>query len=245
MHSFIKGFLLPFQSIGLLRQTGIRPYVVWPLILNIVLFVLLAWVSSEYFGFFMDQYLPEEAWWSFMRPVLWVFFALIYLFIVFYGFTILANLVASPFNSVLAARAEKHFTGKLPDAASKGFIEDIGIAVGGEINKLVYFLLRALPLLLLFVVAVFIPGLNLLVGWLWIGFGLWFLALEYADYPMGNHAIKPKEQRRILAKHRMQSLGLGAGVSVLMMIPILGFVAMPAAVVGATRYWVEDMSADL
>jgi CysZ protein len=36
---------------------------------------------------------------------------------------------------------------------------------------------------------------------------------------------------------RLTALGFGGGVTLLMMIPLLNFAAMPAAVVGATRLW--------
>ena len=105
-------------------------------------------------------------------------------------------------------------------------------------GKIVYFLTRAVPLLILFLV----PGLNILVSVGWVLFGFWFLAIEYADYPMGNHGVRPREQRRQLRSRRLKSLLFGAGVTVMMLIPILQFAAMPAAVAGATRLWVDDLS---
>lgn len=233
------GFLLPFRGLGLLTRPGIRPFVLIPLLLNVVVFALLAWLAVSYFDQFMAQYLPEDAWWSFVRPLMWLIFAAAYALAMFYGFTILANLIASPFNGILAARIEQQLTGTLPAGSDTSLVASIGPAISGELGKLLYFLKWAIPLLLLFLVAAFIPGLNLLVSALWIGFGFWFLALEYADYPMGNHDIAPRDQRQRLARRRIKSLGFGAGVTLLML--FLGFIAMPAAVAGATRFWVEDM----
>ena len=65
---------------------------------------------------------------------------------------------------------------------------------------------------------------------------------EYADYSMGNHGLSPAEQRRQLRGRRIKSLLFGAGVTVMMLIPVLQFAAMPAAVAGATRLWVDDLS---
>jgi len=235
----LHGFLLPFHGLKLILHPKVRPYVVVPLLLNILVFALLAWAAISYFDLFMAEYLPEEAWWSFFRPLLWLIFAAAYALAMFYGFTILANLIASPFNGALAARVEQVLSGRVPSDSELSIAASIGPAIKGELDKLAYFLKRAIPLLLLFVVASFIPGLNLIATALWVGFGFWFLALEYADYPMGNHDIAPAEQRSRLANKRMKSLGFGAGVSLLML--VLGFVAMPAAVAAATRYWVEDM----
>jgi CysZ protein len=67
------------------------------------------------------------------------------------------------------------------------------------------------------------------------------LAVEYLDYPMGNHGLSFSEQRRRLRRRPMLSLSFGAGVLLLMLIPGLNFLAMPAAVAGATALWVDRL----
>jgi CysZ protein len=51
--------------------------------------------------------------------------------------------------------------------------------------------------------------------------------------------MPPKQQRQLLKRRRFKSLAFGAGVSGMML--FLGFVAMPAAVAGATIYWARDL----
>ncbi|MGB5493287.1 MAG: sulfate transporter CysZ, partial [Sedimenticolaceae bacterium] len=206
---------------------------------NILIFALLAYLAGLYFGQFMDHWLPTHDWLEFLRWLLWLLFAMVYALAVFYGFTLIANLIASPFNGVLAARIEQKLTGRRPAGADDSLLSAIGPAIGGEIGKILYFLSRALPLMILFL----IPGLNVPVGIAWVLFGFWFLAVEYADYPMGNHALRPRNQRDRLRRKRLKSLGFGAGVTVMMLIPGLQFAAMPAAVAGATRLWIEDLKA--
>nr|MDJ0741567.1 sulfate transporter CysZ [Gammaproteobacteria bacterium] len=151
---------------------------------------------------------------------------------------LIANLIAAPFNALLAARVEETLTGTRPHDADESLLKAIAPAVSGEIGKIVYFATRAVPLLLL----LFVPGLNVLASAAWLLFGFWFLAIEYADYPMGNHGVRASEQRAHLRRKRFKSLMFGAGVTALMLIPVLQFVAMPAAVAGATRLWVDDLS---
>ncbi len=208
-----------------------------PLALNILIFALLAYLAGLYFEQFMDRWLPTHDWLEFLRWLLWFLFAIVYALTLFYGFTLIANLIASPFNAVLAARIEEKLTGRRPADADDSLLRAIGPAIGGEIGKILYFLSRALPLMILF----FIPGLNVLVGIAWVLFGFWFLAVEYADYPMGNHSLRPRNQRDRLRRKRFKSLGFGAGVTVMMLIPGLQFAAMPAAVAGATRLWIDDL----
>ncbi|MCB1775450.1 MAG: sulfate transporter CysZ [Gammaproteobacteria bacterium] len=240
MYALVKGFFLPFQGLGIITRPGLRRYVIVPLLLNMLVFGGLAYLAGSYFDDFMNRWLPTQAWLEFLRWILWILFATAYAVAMFYSFTLLANLIAAPFNAMLSARVERHLTGQLPADADESLLKAIGPAVSGEIGKIVYFLSRALPLLLLFLV----PGLNILVTVAWLLFGFWFLAIEYADYPMGNHALAPKQQRQALRRQRLQSLAFGAGVTVLMLVPVLQLAAMPAAVAGATRFWIDDLAAD-
>jgi len=43
----------------------------------------------------------------------------------------------------------------------------------------------------------------------------------------------------------MLALGFGSGVTVLTMIPVLNFVAMPAAVIGGTLLWSEQLKMEI
>ena len=241
MKGLFAGLLLPFQGLRMIFRPGFRRYVMIPLLLNIAIFGLLAWLGATYFDEFMGRYLPEEGWLSWLRPLLWVVFALAYAMMMFHGFTVLANLIASPFNGLLAAKIEEHLTGTRPQGAEVSLLASIWPSVRAELGKMAYMASRMIPLLILLLVSALIPGLNLLVSALWLLAGFWFLAIEYGDYPMGNHDIPPKRQRELLKRHRLESLAFGAGVSALML--VLGFVAMPAAVAGATLYWTRDLHA--
>lgn len=238
MLSTISGFFLPFQGLRLVLSPGLRRFVVVPLLLNIAVFAALAYLAGSYFDAFMTRWLPDQSWLEFLRWLLWVLFAAAYALLMFYGFTLVANLIASPFNALLAARVEEKLTGQRPADSDDSLWQAVGPAIAGEIGKIVYLLTRALPLILLF----FVPGVNILVTIGWILFGFWFLAIEYADYPMGNHALAPKAQRALLRGRRFKSLAFGAGITVMMLIPVLQFAAMPAAVAGATRLWVDDLN---
>lgn len=240
MLSIISGVFLPFQGIRLILSPGLRRFVFIPLLLNIVIFAALAYLAGSYFDTFMDRWLPTQSWLEFLRWILWLLFAAAYAIALFYGFTLIANLIASPFNALLAARVEEKLTGTRPRDSDESLLAAIWPAVRGELGKILYLVSRALPLLVLF----FIPGINILVTIAWVVFGFWFLAIEYADYPMGNHALTPKQQREHLRRKRFKSLAFGAGVTLMMLIPILQFAAMPAAVAGATRLWVDDLDTE-
>lgn len=235
LNDYLAGLRYPFRGLSLIRRRGIRPLVIIPLGLNILLFALGIFLAVHYLGAGLDRLLPE--WLDWLRWLLWPLFVIGVLAVVFFGFTLVANLLGAPFNGPLAARVESQLTrGPAPDSGLTWYRE-AAVAVINELRKLLYFLLRALPLLLLFL----IPGVNLLAPLLWLAFGAWMLALEYADAPMGNHGLGFRDARRRLGENLPLALGFGTGMLLITLVPVLNFIAMPAGVAGATALWVDRM----
>jgi CysZ protein len=232
------GYLL--RGVGLLNKPGIRPFVLIPLLVNILVFSLLIWLGIVQFEQLMDRFLPDnESWLAWLRWLLWPLFAIAIILLVFYTFTVIANLIAAPFNGLLAEKIERYLGGELPDqpGGMKQVMKDFFPALISELRKLFYFLLRAIPLLILFL----IPVVNVVAPFLWLLFSAWFLALEYGDYPMANHNLPFKEQHQRLKHVRLTALSFGGGLTLMMMVPLLNFLAMPAAVAGATLFWRERL----
>jgi len=240
MNEFLKGFGYMLEGLRLIRVAGLRRFVLVPLLVNTALFTGLMFAAVSGFEQLLDYllgFLP--AWLHWLQYLLWPLFAVSVLLMLVYSFTLMANLIAAPFNGVLAEAVEKHLTGQALEQTGnwRALIKDIVPSLWSEVHKLGYFALRALPLLLLFV----IPGINLAAPILWAVFSAWMLTLEYADYPLGNHGLKFRDQRPRLRERRLLSLGFGLAVLGLMLIPIVNFVAMPAAVAGATALWVREL----
>ncbi len=225
------GYLI--QGLRLLLRPGLKRYLMIPLVINILVFSLVGWLGYSQFEAVLDHFLPSSSWLHYFRWILWPLFALTFLIIIFYTFTLIANLLAAPFNGLLAEKVELLLTGKTPPDSHASIAAAVIPALASELRKLLYFLLRALPLLLIS----FIPGVNIAAPFLWLAFSAWFLAIEYMDYPMGNHGYGFRKQLKELKQRRLTALGFGAGLIILMMIPVLNFAAMPAAVAGATALW--------
>lgn len=232
------GYLL--QGLKLITKPGLRRFVIIPLLVNILVFSLLVWLGIDQFEVLMDRFLPsDESWLAWLRWLLWPLFAIALLLVIFYTFTVVANLIASPFNGLLAEKVELYLGGELTNQPGglKQVMKDLIPSLLSELRKLLYFSIRAIPLLILFL----IPVINLAAPFLWIAFSAWFMALEYGDYPMANHGLLFKEQHQRLKQARFTSLAFGGSLTLLMMIPLLNFVAMPAAVAGATVFWKERL----
>jgi len=155
---------------------------------------------------------------------------------VYYSFSIVANIIAAPFNGFLSEKVEKRLRGDvITDEGWQAVIALIPRSIGRELSKLAYYLPRVLFLLLLSV----IPVVNIVAPFLWLLFGAWMMAIQYCDYPMDNNKVSFKNMKLMLKSDRFTAIGFGGLTQVGMMIPILNLVLMPAAVVGATIYWVE------
>ena len=228
------GYVL--QGLRLIFRPGLKRYLIVPVTVNILVFSLVGWLGFTQFGGLLDRFLPESSWLHYFRWVLWPLFAITLILIIFYTFTIIANLLAAPFNGRLAEEVERILTGERPPEAAGSIAADIIPSVLSEVRKLLYFLIRALPLLILFL----IPVVQIAAPFLWILFSAWFLSLEYMDYPMGNHGMKFRDQKTMLKRIRLTALGFGGGITLLMLVPIVNFLAMPAAVAGATALWCKQ-----
>lgn len=234
----VGGFGYALRGLRLVLRPELRAFILIPFLINLLVFGGLLWLGVQQFGQFIDWMLPPDGWLSYLRWLLWPISALCALLIVFFSFTGLANLLASPFNALLAERVELLLRGRTATPGGPPW-KAVLPAIASELNKLLYFLLRAVPLLLLFL----IPGLNLLAPLLWLLFSCWYLALQYADFPMGNHGIAPARQRQLLRQQRLTALGFGGGITLLMLVPLLNLLAMPAAVAGATALWCDTLDA--
>lgn len=236
--TLLKGASYAFAGLARLADRELRLFVIGPLLTNIVLFSLAIWWAAGAFDRWIDwllQWLP--AWLDWLQWLIWPIFVLAIVLVIFYTFTMIANIVGAPFNGLLAEKVEQLQRPGAPAPQGRPLWQEVPYAVIHEVRKWAYILPRALPLLLLFL----IPGINALAPVLWFGFGAWMLAIEYVDYPMGNHGVSFRRQRQLLGEQRLLALGFGAGVLVMTLVPLLNFLSMPSAVIGATLMWTEQM----
>ena len=236
MKQFTQGFQYLLSGFKLILKPGVRFYVLIPLLINSLLFASVIIYGASSLNGFIDWLIAKWSWLEWVEWLLWPIFVIVALAIVFFCFSIVANLIGAPFNSFLAEAVERTLTGKKVEPDSKmSLMQIIIISIKTEFQKLLYFVIRALPLLLLFI----IPMVNIAAPVIWFLFTAWMLALEYGDYPMGNHDILFKQQREKFASNRQLAFGFGSGVMLLTMIPVINFLAMPVAVAGATKMYIE------
>lgn len=233
MNDLSKGFSLAFKP-------GIRLYVILPLLVNFLLFASGTVWLAEYFGGWLNDFLTKlPDWLQFLRGVFWAVFVVAILLTSYYAFTILARLIAAPFNSLLAERVEKELLG-YSDVPDESIAKMVVRSIRREIVKLLYMLPRLFLVILLSAILFFIPGLNAFIPFIWFLFGAWVLALEYLDYNADNHALSYRNTRKLAKQQRSRALGLGGAVALLTSVPIINLFIMPVAVCAGTVWWVDN-----
>jgi len=220
------------EAFAWLFRPGIRRFILLPLAVNIILFAAGSYAAFHYGAALVESFLP--GWLAWLHWLLYPLLTLALLILTYYGFSLMANLIAAPFNSLLAAAVEKIERGE-PTPSDTPLWRDILASFAQELHKLLYFLALALPTLVL---ALILPPLAPV---LWFAYTAWCAALQYMDYPMANNGIRFRAQRQRLRQKRGDVLACGGGISLLTTIPVINLVAMPVGVIAATLYWCRHL----
>ena len=204
----------------------------------------MGWFAYSRFDQWLGQFAlitfaESTQWLAWLLPLLRTIFIVAMLFVAAFTFNMVANVISAPFNGPLAERVEARLTGNQPPVGLP--LTQLIISMPGtilhEIGKWIY-LARWL---ILIAILSFIPLIQLAAPLLAVFFGAWVLALEYLDYPMGNHQIKFRDVRGHAKKHRVPVMSFGAVVMLLSAIPVVNLVVVPIAVVAATVLHVDKM----
>jgi CysZ protein len=230
MHYFISGF-------SLITKPGIKRYVFMPLLINALVFISLFLVFRHYVSLFNNWfalYLP--VWLQWLSAILWLLFIISFILFFITTFVIFANIISAPFNSLLSEAVENYLCGKtFPPRSLFENIKDIPRIIGRQFAVLIYYALRMLLVLILFLIPLTQPIATIV----WFLFSAWFVTLTYLDYPSDNHRVSFFATKNQLHDYRLTGFGFGITVLVVTMIPGLNLLVIPAAVAGATEFWLR------
>ena len=227
------------EGLRLILSPGLRLFVILPLTVNLLLFGGLIYLALRQFEGWVEAFMPSlPDWLAFLQYILWPLFVALVVLMVFFTFTMLANIIAAPFNGFLAEKVETVARGEdsSPPFSWAELLAMLPRTLGREARKLGYFAPRALALLVLS----FIPVVNLAAAPLWLLFGVWMMAVQYIDYPADNNKMSWSEMLVWLKERRWKSLSFGAVTYAALLVPGLNLLIMPAAVAGATLFWVRE-----
>ncbi|HCV40946.1 sulfate transporter CysZ [Pseudomonas vlassakiae] len=227
------------EGLKLVLSPNLRMFVLLPLAINLLLFGGLIYFAGHEFSLWLDALMPTlPSWLSFLSYILWPLFVALLVLMVFFTFTLVANVIAAPFNGFLAEKVEVVVRGQDPfPAFSWGeLVAMVPRTFGREMRKLGYFLPRAIGLFILSL----IPVVNVIAAPLWLVFGVWMMAIQYIDYPADNNKMSWQDMLAWLRQKRWQSMGFGGITYLALLIPGVNVLMMPAAVAGATLFWVRE-----
>lgn len=218
-----------FRGLRWALKPELRKFIVIPVLINLVLYSAVLVLGYYYVADLIAHFIPD--WLSWLSWVLWPLFFLSFFIAGFFTFSIIANLIASPFYGALSAKAARLITGRNLE------IDELPASkiIPAEFKRFVYLGSRALPLLILS----FIPGVNIVAPFLWALFGAWGAALEYMAYPLENAGLLFIEQRKLIKSVRFGSMSFGGITMLGLTLPIANLIVAPAAVIGATIYVLE------
>lgn len=240
--NFSRGFFTPFRSLRVLRaHPRLVQYILIPFLINLLVFSGAVYLGLDFFGSTVVNYIPQgDAWyWSILYWLVWTVAVLLTAVLVFFTFTVVGNLIASPFNDLLSERTEEVLTRRTHDEpfSLRQFARDAWQTILLEARKISVFvlvMLLILPLNLL-------PGIgSTIYSVLAISLTLFFLCIEYLGFVMVRKRRFFGDQRRFIMARKFLMLGFGCGVLAILSIPFFQFLCIPLAVIGATRIWCEE-----
>jgi CysZ protein len=147
-------------------------------------------------------------------------------------FVSIAGLIAGPFNEALSERVESVLTGRpMTPFSLREFAHGALLAIGHGIRRVLASLVG--------IAIVFALGLVPVVGTIAAAlYGAWFTAHAAAydcyDAVLARRFLPYRSKLDYLAHHRLRTLGLGAAVTGMLLVPGLNLVALGLGAAGAT-----------
>jgi CysZ protein len=238
---FVRGFSYPLRAAKfLVKKPGLLKYMAIPFAINLLVFSLSVYFGLDMFERLLAAYAPSpEVWYGMILYYLaWIVAMLLTTVVVFFSFTVIGNLIASPFNELLSERTEALKIGNSAEEkfSAARFLADAKNALFVEVKKMTVFISGMLLLLTINL----IPGIGSVIYALLAPlFTLFFLVVEYLAFVLMRKQLSFADQRRYVSKRPVMMLGFGCGVFCLLAIPFLQFFCIPLAVVGATLLWCD------
>jgi len=236
--SFYNGFMSPFKAFGFIKgHRKLYKFIVIPFLINLTTFSLVVWLGA---GFFQEQVMSRmpqgDAWyWLILQYFVIALAFLLTLVLIFFTFTAVGCLIASPFNDLLSEYTEALLTGRKDGGATFSILalgRDTAQTMWIEVKKISVFFAGMLLLLLLHFVPVAGP---LLYPPLSVSWTVFFLVMEYTGYVFTRRKMGVKEQAGVVFRHFTMMCGFGTGVFLMLAVPFMQFFCIPLAVVGAVR----------
>ncbi|MDX8395719.1 MAG: EI24 domain-containing protein [Mariprofundaceae bacterium] len=230
----IQGILQLFSGMGLLLSKPELRVILWRImaLLAVLLVVLLVGMLMMADALIV-MWVPEgDAWyWQVLAWLAWVLAVLLSAVTAVLSFSVLGSAAVAPWLDMLAARTESLY-GEVAQASENSFSTQVMKSV---VNSFRPFLgLCAWGVIAL--VFLLIPGLGVLLATLIWGYGgLRFLSYELIDVTASRRGWGFAQRKEQMKHRRFFWLGFSGTAMMLMFVPIVNLLVLPAAVVALSK----------
>ncbi len=229
IRGFREGFAYLFRGAHrLFRDRTLYPYLVAPVLLNILLFLAFLWVAAQVFVAVFGRGVPES-WWGIALFVGVIIASLITLLFVGSAlFVFLGSIICAPFYEAIAVRIARE-QGRI--VVDRPWWSQMGSIMARSAKKWWWYLLIQLGLLVLFFMPIAVgPVAYSVCGFLVTTF---FLAWEYLDMSFDFRGLSFEQRWKWCLLHRGILFGFGTAIFLGFAIPILNLFIPACAVVGS------------
>jgi len=175
--------------------------------------------SSKYLGWL---------YWAYTHAVKFFLYAIV-LAVMFYTFILISNIIGSPIYDHISAKYERHFQQKTPSEGGAPLSKGILTVIKEEAKKALLMLVVPVPFL-------FIPVVGAVIGFM---FAATFIAWDYVDFSLARDCPLLKDRIRVLWRFKSVLFGFGCPL----LVPFLGLMIMPFAILGGTKLYFEKIKA--
>ena len=154
-------------------------------------------------------------------------------------FVAVAGAIAGPFLEMLSEHLEAELTGIEPPAFSlPRFAHELAVSIGHGIRRIIVALLGIVVVFALGFIPVAGPVIAIVAS-------AWFAARGAAydcyDAVLARKGLSYQQKLDYLAAHRARTLGLGAAVAALLLVPVANLIALGLGAAGATIATTSDV----
>ncbi len=240
--SAVKGFTSVFMSIRLVKENkSLIKYFIIPFLINIVVLTSIFYLSYTHLEPWLTGMFAGDAWYlKFLRfiagPVIFAMLALITILL----YSVVGSIITAPFNDILSLKAEEIIWGAdfSEDFSLPAFLSDMK-RIAMNIVKL--FCLLAIVNILLFAVNLVPAAGSVIYSALNFISTAFFLGFQFFDFPLERRRFNFSEKLKIAFKFKFSVTGVGMAFFLISLVPILGYLGLNLAVIGATTVFIEDI----
>jgi CysZ protein len=238
IRDFRSGFYYSFHGLRFLFQNGSLIKLAFiPWIINILLFIAVVTVLYHYFPDLISLIVTKPESWYGLIPYYLFATILLLIAIIISGFFVffIGNLIASPFHEWMTEKTKALLGKEAPSSEPFSFgllwkeAKRIVITQGKKL--LLILILEILVLLLVLIPAIgpFLSG----------SLTLFLIAFQFLGFPLEVERLSFSDQMAHFFKHPFAWFGFGAGLSLMLAIPIINLSVLPGGVVGASLLYYQ------